>query len=122
MSELFKQTINNAAAKKQAVIIEKNWQQYLFGIPPIDDFSTLNQAYFYKDTGENFKRTGLIGLDIRLLIGNALFFYLAHIVVGDVPLALLFTFVQDGLVRFVRNWLGEANISKKTMIDERFLI
>ena len=106
---------------KNTVIRDKTWEQNLFGIPP-DDSIAVKDTIFFRDYDSGFKRSSLIGLDIRLLCGQALFFYLMHIIFLDTSLALFLTFLWDGLLRFIRSYYGEDNISKKTMIDERFLI
>ena len=92
------------------------------GIPPIDDFRRLDRAYFYKDPEASYKRTSLVGLDIRLLVGNCLFFFLMDLIFRNSAMALFLTYAYEGFLRFLRNSYGEDNISKKTLIDERFLI
>jgi meckelin len=120
--EDFKNVIINAGQESKVVIHQKSWEHYLIGFPPVDNLSTLQEPRFYRDPGESYKRTSLIGLDMRLLVGNALFFYLMHIIFNNVEIALFFTFLFEGFLRWIRNTYGEDNISKKTMIDERFLI
>lgn len=120
--ENFKTLIEDAGSAGKVKIFDKGWEHNLFGLPPVSDISTIKEPCFYRDPGENFKRTSLIGLDIRLLIGNSLFFYLMHIIFLNVEIALFFTFLFEGFLRWLRSNYGEDNISKKTMIDDRFLI
>lgn len=120
--EDFKDVIINAGKENKVKIHDKSWEHYLMGFPPVSDLATLQEPRFFRDPGESFKRTSLIGLDMRLLVGNSLFFYVMHIIFNNVEIALFFTFLFEGLLRYIRNHFGEDNISKKTMIDERFLI
>jgi meckelin len=120
--ELFKQEIDNIGKGQESDVKDKSWIHYFLGTPSDEIIHNLGRPVFYRDPGESFKRTSMVGLDIRLLIGNAMFFYLMHIIFLNVEISLFFTFLWDGLLRFVRNSYGEDNISKKTMIDERFLI
>lgn len=119
--EDFKKEITNVSSG-QGKGKDKSWAHYFFGIPSEDAFGKNTEAIFYRDPSEGFKKTSLVGMDMRLLIGNALFFYLMHIIFLNVEISLFFTFLWDGFLRYLRNSFGEDNISKKTMIDERFLI
>lgn len=117
-----KMMISDAMKPNSGVIFEKTWSQYLLNVPPFENFNTLKQTQFYKDSESSFKRTSLVGLDIRLLVGNCLFFFLMDVIFRNTAISLFFTFIFEGFMRYVRNNYGEDNISKKTMIDERFLI
>jgi meckelin len=120
---LFVNLISEVQASPETYILEKNWQQYFFGVPPIENFLKMPNPYFYKDPGANFKRTSLIGIDIKLLIGNSLFFYMIDFSSGGLTvMALFFTFLLDRFIKYLRQTYGQDNISKKTFIDERFLI
>lgn len=120
---MFISLITQAQQSPASHIVEKNWQQYFFGFPPEGNFLTMPRSIFYKDPGANFKRTSLIGIDIRLLIGNSLFFYMIDYASGGLTvMALFFTFLLDRFIKYLREEFGQDNISKKTFIDERFLI
>lgn len=114
--------VSEARNSKSIVIPEKTTWLYFLGIPPIEDFKTNTSTKFYKDEGCGFKDTGLIGVDIRLLIGESLVFYLAHLITDNTVLALFITFLYEGIVKALRQSVGEENISEKTMIDKDFLI
>lgn len=120
---LFTTLISQAQQSPASYIVEKNWQQYFFGFPPEGNFLTMSRPIFYKDPGANFKRTSLIGIDIKLLVGNSLFFYMIDFASGGLTvMALFFTFLLDRFIKYLRQEYGQDNISKKTFIDERFLI
>jgi meckelin len=122
LSQLFKDEITKISEGRETDVKDKSWIHYFLGTPSDEILHNLAHPVFYRDPGESFKSTSLVGLDIRLLVGNSLFFYLMHIIFLNVEISLFFTFLWDGLLRFLRNTYGEDNISKKTMIDERFLI
>lgn len=122
MTENLKSMIIEAMKPNSGVISEKTWLQYLMGVPPIEDFRKLNRAFFYKDPQASYKRTSLVGMDIRLLVGNCLFFFLMDLTFRNTAMSLFLTYAFEGFLRYLRNSYGEDNISKKTLIDERFLI
>lgn len=121
MSQYFKNMVSAVRNNKSIVIPEKTTWLYFLGIPPVEDFTTISTPKFYKDEGCNFKDTGLFGIDIRLLIGESVMFYLAHLITDNTVLALFITFIYEVIVRSIRQSVGEDNISEKTMIDSDFL-
>lgn len=105
------------------MILEKTTFQYLIGYPPSEDLTRLEHPVFYKDKSNSFKRTSLYGMDLTLLVLNCMVMNAADIVLGHrTMLGLFCMYVVEWVVIWFRNTYGEENISKKTLIDERFLI
>ena len=93
-----------------------------FGLPPQDNIDTLPYPMFYKDTDNGFKVTGLMGTDILLLILDALILSAADLIFENTAVSIMCVVMYQYLLEWYRNNIGEDNISKKTLIDERFLI
>lgn len=45
-----------------------------FGYPPVSQIETIEKPIFYKDPMETFKSTSLMGIDVKLLILDAMVF------------------------------------------------
>jgi len=61
-------------------------------------------------------------LDYQRLILFILVFSLFDRVTGSSIISIFIVYILDKVMRTFRGWLSENNISKKTQIDERFLI
>jgi hypothetical protein len=61
-------------------------------------------------------------LDYQRLILFILVFCLFDRVTGSSIVSIFIVYIMDKVMRSFRAWLSENNISKKTLIDERFLI
>ncbi len=61
-------------------------------------------------------------LDYQLVILYILVFSLFDRVTGSSVVAVFIVYVVEKILCKVRGMMGESNLSKKTLIDERFLI
>lgn len=61
-------------------------------------------------------------LDYQRLILFILVFSLFDRITGSSIIAVFIVYIVDKVIGTFRGWLSENNISKKTLIDERFLI
>ena len=61
-------------------------------------------------------------LDYQRLILFILVFSLFDRITGSSIIAVFIVYMVDKVIGTLRGWLSENNISKKTLIDERFLI
>jgi hypothetical protein len=61
-------------------------------------------------------------LDYQRLILFILVFSLFDRITGSSIIAVFIVYIVDKVIGTLRGWLSENNISKKTLIDERFLI
>lgn len=92
------------------------------GIPPQDNIDTIPYPMFYKDVDNSFKITGLMGADILLLVLDSMILCAADFIFDNTSVSIFIVVLYQYLIVFLRNGIGEDNISKKTLIDERFLI
>ncbi len=61
-------------------------------------------------------------LDYQLVILYCLIFSLFDRVTGSSLIAVFIIYVVEKVLHKLRAYLGEKNLSKKTLIDDRFLI
>ena len=93
-----------------------------FQMPPVDDPKSVTKFLVYEDRRQGFKRTSMMGVDILLLITDAMVLNAADLVFKNTALSLMVLMLYQYIIVWFRNYFGEDNISKKTLIDERFLI
>lgn len=93
-----------------------------FGMPPNEELDTLKTPQFFRDPLDGFKNTGMLGSDILLLVYDCMVLNAADLIFLNTSISLLILAVFQGFAIWFRNKYGEDNISKKTLIDERFLI
>jgi meckelin len=70
----------------------------------------------------SFTSTMYCALDYQLVILYILLFSLFDRVTGSSVVAVFIVYVVEKILSKVRAIMGESNLSKKTLIDERFLI
>lgn len=92
------------------------------GLPPRDNLDALDNPVFYKDVDDGFKMTTLMGSDVLLLILDSLVFNAADLIFENTAISMLVVILYQELLEIFRGSVVENNISKKTLIDERFLI
>jgi len=63
-----------------------------------------------------------LGIEYDLLIMNILTHAVFDIWTGNVAVALLMTYLVNGLFVTLRKRWGEINLANRTMIDDRFLM
>jgi meckelin len=70
----------------------------------------------------SFTSTMYCALDYQLVILYILVFSLFDRITGSSVVAVFIVYVVEKILSKVRAIMGESNLSKKTLIDERFLI
>jgi meckelin len=110
----------------EALIQPKPFLQRAFGLPP--DMTQLTKPLFFEDTGGAWTETIFAGIEMDLLIFNILTFSVVDLGLrhsgsasGSFVAAVVTYLVQTAL-NFAKNYFGEKNLAKKTLIDARFLV
>lgn len=80
----------------------------------------LIRDYFSK--WPSFTKILYCSLDYQILILLILLFSLFDRVSGSSIISIGIIYIIEKLLKGFRAWLGESNLSKKTLIDERFFI
>eukprot|EP00484_Ammonia_sp_Unknown_P026519 CAMPEP_0197030108 /NCGR_PEP_ID=MMETSP1384-20130603/9408_1 /TAXON_ID=29189 /ORGANISM="Ammonia sp." /LENGTH=829 /DNA_ID=CAMNT_0042459391 /DNA_START=606 /DNA_END=3095 /DNA_ORIENTATION=- len=103
---------------------EPNGFERVFG--PLPDLTTERNSLFYEDVMYRFKSTLMyVGLQYDLIILTILTFCFVDVMVlseHNSIISILITYIIDYLLLAMRTYLGEKNVSRKTLIDEKFLI
>lgn len=63
-----------------------------------------------------------IGVELDLLLLNILTMAVVDLLFNNVGLSLLLTLFLQMFLNYVRSAMGESNIARKTLVDDRFLI
>jgi hypothetical protein len=79
-------------------------------------------SVFYTDRDYNYCKVWLLGRELEMLTLNILAYSLFDIWFGSTCTSILLTYLLELGVCFIRHYLGQAMISRKTLIDNRFLI
>ncbi|CAM9514327.1 unnamed protein product [Ascophyllum nodosum] len=101
---------------------EPAWWDRIVGTPPDMRQMTKYPCILYPDHKNWFTSATFLGIEVDLLLLNITTFHLADQLFGDPVTSALITFVLDRLVLGIRVFFGRANISRKTLVDDRFLL
>ncbi|KAL6094280.1 hypothetical protein STEG23_009414 [Scotinomys teguina] len=82
----------------------------------------MEKSIFYNDEGHSFSSVLYYGNEATLLIFDLLFFCVVDLACQNFVLASFLTYLQQEIFRFIRNTVGQKNLTTKTLVDERFLI
>lgn len=93
----------------------------MFTVPPVDMANYTGVPYFYRDPQYSFERIFLCGSEFTMLLSVLLFYAFVDLLSQNTFLSVFVSFVFDKLLVWLRSNGGSKNLSKKTLIDERFL-
>jgi meckelin len=99
---------------------ERTFWHRAFGVPP--DVMAINKDIFFVDEPTCFESLISFGVEWHLLLFNILLFSVVDWAMQNVVAAALIVWGVDKVYAFLRNWLGEMNLSMKTLIDKRFML
>ncbi|KAJ3122034.1 Meckelin [Nowakowskiella sp. JEL0407] len=109
--------IDKNSKEHQYVIRTKSYFEKLFGASP--DMTGMS-IFFHDELG--ISRVLLYGVEFMHLILLILLYNMIDILTDNSYLAILVTYVLDIVIRIVRSVFGERNISKKSLLDWKFLV
>ncbi|CBN79640.1 conserved unknown protein [Ectocarpus siliculosus] len=101
---------------------EPLWWDRLIGTPPSMRQLATYPCILYPDHKNWFTNATFLGIELDLLLLNMTAFHLFDQWFGDPTTSALLTFLLDRLVLGVRAYFGRANVSRKTLVDDRFLL
>ena len=76
---------------------------------------------FYDDPSYEFKRVFLMGIEYDLTLLLILWYSAMDLAFGNTFVSILMTYLLNRLVHAARFHWGKVNLSRKTLIDYRFL-
>ena len=123
ISDIFKQLINFTEANAGSFVLERPFMDKFTDMPP-ESVSMMQGAspIFYHDFKMAFTRVLFYGIEWQLLIFDVLVFTAIDMEVTSFAIAAFCTWVVGMGVDVIRSTWGEINISRKSLIDQRFLI
>lgn len=103
-------------------ILDKSpWQRFL-RMPPVDLSLLDGTPYFYRDPSIGFESSFLMGREFSFLLMDIMLFELFDYNIGITYVAILLTYVVSKIVSKVRAMAGEWNLSRKALVNKRFLL
>jgi meckelin len=122
LNEEFKNFFDPEINNLKSYVFEKSSLQRVLNMPPAEMTNLTGPAFFYKDPAMSFEQVMFMGKEFSLLLMDLLVFDIMDIIAGNSLISALVTFIFSKMISYVRFILGENNISKKSMIDKKFLV
>ena len=123
MNSQLKNKIENISSNNQAYIKEKNFLERILSYPPSNinftDDKTQDMLLF-KDPNANFDDVLFSGMEWDWFIMDVFLLQMWMIALKNIEIGFFLTFLCDQILYFIRVFLGEKNVSKKAVIDNRF--
>jgi len=101
------------------LIMEKTTWQRIFDVPP--DTALTAQSILSPARLNAFGNVLFLGCEYDLLLFDILVYSLVDLA-QNTTISILVTFLVGKIVSIVRSWWGKKNLSRKTLVDSRFLI
>jgi len=110
---------HNQADHPYQVLTRSTLQQSV-NFPP--DLTVQSQSVFYPCGTFSVAKLLFLGLEYDLLLFDILLYSLVDLSGNNTLVSILVTFLVDRFFKILREWGGRRNISRKCLVDERFLI
>jgi len=120
MNTLLKDFIDANLGHHEYQIRERTYLERLLGLPP--DMTYARDSVFLYDPAASWTRCLLYGREYHLAIFEVLVFSVADVSLRSSFLAAAITYLVSLLIGAIRSSLGQSNLARKTLIDDRFLI
>lgn len=127
MNNHLKTKIEQATMQSNVLIKEKTKCERLFDFPPSINLTSndVKELVFYKDEGGNFEDVLFTGMELEWLIFVIYVWEMWCIALQrynhSLPISIFMTYVMERIFFKVRVFLGEKNVAKKAIVDNRFL-
>jgi meckelin len=122
LNRRFKTYISTVIMDSKTHILEKTPLQRFLFMPPTDLANLEGSPFFYKDPGMCFERVFLMGREFDLLLMDLLVYAMFDLTTQNTLYSAFFTYLFNKVVVYCRAKFGEWNLSRKTLVDSRFLI
>eukprot|EP00474_Spongospora_subterranea_P003737 CRZ04195.1 hypothetical protein [Spongospora subterranea] len=99
---------------------ERTFTQRVLDIPPAIRQS--NMTLFYDDPNYKFTSLFLVGIEYQIVTFLAALYAVCDITFSNTFVSIMVVYAANQTLSYVRHHWGQINISKKTLVDERFLI
>ena len=106
-------------ALKRTVKEQSYWDKILKTPPPM--VSAEQPSVFFPDRRLEYAKMTFLGCERDLLLLNVLAYSLFDFWIGSTVISMLLTYLLECLLCYVRHSYGQTMISRKTLVDARFL-
>ena len=103
-------------------ILDKSALQRFLKMPPVDLSLLDGTPYFYRDPGIGFESSFLMGKEFSFLMMDIMLFELFGYVTGNNYIGVLLAYLCSKIVSYIRQKAGEWNLSRKSLVNQRFLL
>ena len=118
MTKFLQEFVENESKR---VIVEPTFWEKLLRQPPALAISN-QPSVFQPDRDFQYCRLLFLGRETDLLLFNILTYSVVDLWFNSTAASILITYLLNLAITWFRQALGQANITKKTLIDERFLL
>ena len=118
MTKFLQEFVENESKR---VIVEPTFWEKLLRQPPALAISN-QPSVFQPDRDFQYCRLLFLGRETDLLLFNILTYSVVDLWFNSTAASILITYLLNLAITWFRQALGQANIAKKTLIDERFLL
>ena len=127
MNKLFMRCIEQVRSEPKKYIKQRNVIDNLINRPPIDDLNNQKPVLF-KDKWYSFSNFFLMGMDWDfVMLDSCVTSFVIQVSVYDqqlyvrLLLGVLVCYLLDNLFFFVRSYRSRRNLSRHTLVDDKFL-
>lgn len=122
LNNRFKTYISTVVKDSKTNILNKTAIQRFLNMPPTPMELLEGSPFFYKDPSMNFESIFFMGKEFTILLMDVLVFNLLDFKYNNLFLAAFITYLFSKIISYLRQFLGEWNLSRKTLVDKRFLL
>ena len=123
MNNQLKNKINILAISPKDFIRDKSFLQKILGytMDSSELERTTKDIILYRDYGQNFDEILFYGMEWEWFVMDLFLFQFLMIISNDNFLSMFITYIFDYLLYYIRIFFGNRNVSKKAVIDDRFI-
>ena len=124
MNNQLKSKLELVSSNVMSYIKDKTFCQRIMGYTINNEGLRLVNApdlLFYRDYGQNFDDLLFCGMEWEWFIMDLFVFQFFMIILDENFISMILTYLLDNILYYIRCYLGDANVAKKAVVDERFL-
>lgn len=123
MNSELKEKILKISNQANRYILKKSLGQRFFNLPPVKLAEENSEdMILYKDRNASFDSVLLFGIDWEWYILNIYTFQMWMLTIDSLAQSIMLTLICDKILISVRSFVGERNLSKKSIIDNKFFV
>mmetsp|Transcript_69061 Transcript_69061/g.218430 ORF Transcript_69061/g.218430 Transcript_69061/m.218430 type:complete len:273 (-) Transcript_69061:15-833(-) len=122
VSQVFRNMINGLESKGADRVKEKTFFQRLLHVPPDMTEGRRLGSLFVHDFDNTFGRLTFYNIELQLIVWNILVFTAVDMATVNTGVAAAVTFFLQWALEYARTYMGDNNISRKTLVDAKFLV